>query len=89
MATSDKPIARADLDVRPPEPPVDPDMLARIDRARASPNSAVPHEAFLKEFGLSRPGNHAAPHNPSPLFSVNSPLPPPPSAWQARETSSI
>jgi hypothetical protein len=52
MATSDTPITRADLDVRPPEPPVAPDMLARIDRARASPNSGVAHEAFLKEFGL-------------------------------------
>jgi hypothetical protein len=68
MSTSDKPITRADLDdfkneilaamremlaqLRPPEPPVDPDMLARTDRARANPASGVPHEAFLKEFGL-------------------------------------
>ena len=68
MSASDKPITRADLDafkneilaamremiaqLRPPEPPVDPDMLARIDQARVNPNSAVPHEAFLKEFGL-------------------------------------
>ena len=68
MSTPDRPITRADLDafkneilaamremiaqLRPPEPSVDPDMLARIDRARANPNSGLPHEAFLKEFGL-------------------------------------
>ena len=68
MSTSGKPITCADLhalkneilaamremlaQLRPPQPPVDPDMLARIDRARANPNSGVPHEGFLKEFGL-------------------------------------
>lgn len=68
MSASDKPITRAGLDafkneilaamremiaqLRPPQPPVDPEMLARIDRAHANPNSGVPHEEFLKEFGL-------------------------------------
>lgn len=68
MPASDKPTVGADLDVfnddvlaavrevieplPPPEPPVDPDMLARIDQARANPASGVPHEVFLKEFEL-------------------------------------
>jgi len=35
------------------EAPVDPDMLARIDAARAHPPPAgIPHEDVLREFGL-------------------------------------
>ena len=34
------------------EPPVDPDMLARIDAARQQRSTGVPHEEVLQEFGL-------------------------------------
>lgn len=34
------------------EPPVDEEMLARIDEARASQSSGIPHEDVLREFGL-------------------------------------
>ena len=33
------------------EPPVDPDMLKRIDEARANPGPGIPHEDILREFG--------------------------------------
>jgi hypothetical protein len=34
------------------EAPVDPEMLARIDQARAHPAPGISHEDVLKEFGL-------------------------------------
>ena len=34
------------------EAPVDPEMLARIDQARARPAPGISHEDVLKEFGL-------------------------------------
>jgi hypothetical protein len=34
------------------EAPVDPEMLARIDAARAHPCAGIPHEEVLREFGL-------------------------------------
>jgi len=34
------------------EAPVDAEMLARIDNARANPSSAIPHEDVLREYGL-------------------------------------
>jgi hypothetical protein len=34
------------------EAPVDPDMLARIDAARADPSPGIPHEELMREFGL-------------------------------------
>ena len=34
------------------EPPVDPEMLARIDAQRANPSPGIPHEEILHEFGL-------------------------------------
>jgi hypothetical protein len=34
------------------EAPVDPEMLARIDHARAHPAPGVSHDEVLKEFGL-------------------------------------
>lgn len=33
------------------EAPVDPEMLARIDAARAKRSPGVPHEEVVKEFG--------------------------------------
>ncbi|MGO4881655.1 MAG: hypothetical protein ACLP59_12635 [Bryobacteraceae bacterium] len=33
------------------EQPVDPEMLARIDAARAHPSPGIPHEEILREFG--------------------------------------
>ena len=33
------------------EAPVDPDMLKRIDAARAHPDPGLPHEEILREFG--------------------------------------
>jgi hypothetical protein len=33
------------------EAPVDPEMLARIDAARANPSPGIPHEEILREFG--------------------------------------
>ena len=33
------------------EPPIDPDMLARIDAARQQRSTGVPHEEVLEEFG--------------------------------------
>jgi hypothetical protein len=33
------------------EQPVEPEMLARIDAARAHPSSGIPHEEILREFG--------------------------------------
>jgi len=34
------------------EAPVDSEMLARIDAARAHPSPGIPHEEVLREFGL-------------------------------------
>ncbi len=34
------------------EAPVDPEVLASIDEARANPSPGIPHEEILKEFGL-------------------------------------
>jgi hypothetical protein len=34
------------------EAPLDSEMLARIDAARAKPSSGIPHEDILREFGL-------------------------------------
>jgi hypothetical protein len=34
------------------EPPVGPDMLARIDAARANPSPGIPHKEVLREYGL-------------------------------------
>jgi hypothetical protein len=34
------------------EAPVDPEMLARIDAARANPSPGIPHEEILREYGL-------------------------------------
>jgi hypothetical protein len=34
------------------EAPVDPEMLARIDQARAHPPTGVSHDDVLREFGL-------------------------------------
>lgn len=34
------------------EAPVDPEMLKRIDAARAEPLAIVPHEEILREYGL-------------------------------------
>ena len=35
-----------------PEPPIDPELLARIDHARARPSSGISHDDVLREFGL-------------------------------------
>jgi hypothetical protein len=34
------------------EAPLDPEMLARIDQARAHPSPGIPHEDLLREYGL-------------------------------------
>jgi len=34
------------------EAPVSPEMLARIDAARAHPSPGIPHEGILREYGL-------------------------------------
>jgi hypothetical protein len=34
------------------EAPIDPEMLASIDAARANPSPGIPHEEVLREFGL-------------------------------------
>ncbi|MGA2597680.1 MAG: hypothetical protein ABSH09_11915 [Bryobacteraceae bacterium] len=34
------------------EAPIDPEMLARIDQARAHPSPGIPHEDLLREYGL-------------------------------------
>ena len=34
------------------ESPVAPDMLARIDQARANPSDGISHEDMLREFGI-------------------------------------
>ena len=34
------------------EPPVDAEILASIDAARANPSPGIPHEEILREFGL-------------------------------------
>lgn len=34
------------------EAPIDPEMLSRIDEARANPPAGIPHEAVMREFGL-------------------------------------
>lgn len=34
------------------EVPVDPEMLARIDKARAHPSAGISHDDVLREFGL-------------------------------------
>jgi hypothetical protein len=36
----------------PQEAPIDPEMLASIDAARANPSSGIPHAEMLREFGL-------------------------------------
>ncbi len=36
------------------EAPVDPEMLARIDAARANPSTGIPHGDVLREFELQR-----------------------------------
>lgn len=33
------------------EPPVEPEMLKRIDAARAKDGPGIPHEEILREFG--------------------------------------
>ncbi|MGD0869781.1 MAG: hypothetical protein ABSB88_09540 [Bryobacteraceae bacterium] len=33
------------------EAPIEPEMLARIDAARANPSPGIPHEEVLREFG--------------------------------------
>ena len=33
------------------EAPIDPEMLERIDAARAQPGAGIPHEEILREFG--------------------------------------
>ena len=42
----------ADEEQIPQEAPVDPEMLASIDAARANPSPGIPHEEILREFGL-------------------------------------
>lgn len=32
--------------------PVDPEMLARIDKARANPTPGISHEEILRDYGL-------------------------------------
>ena len=34
------------------EAPVDPELLRRIDAARANPGEGIPHEEILREYGL-------------------------------------
>jgi len=34
------------------EAPVDPEMLKRIDAARAEPSAGIPHDEVLREYGL-------------------------------------
>jgi len=34
------------------DPPVDPEMLARIDAARANPAEGFPHSDILREYGM-------------------------------------
>ena len=34
------------------EPPVEPEMLARIDAARAKPSAGIAHEEILREYDL-------------------------------------
>jgi len=34
------------------EPSVEPEILARIDAARAHPSEGIPHEEVLREFGF-------------------------------------
>ena len=34
------------------EAPVDPEILASIDAARANPSPGIPHDEILREFGL-------------------------------------
>jgi hypothetical protein len=34
------------------EPPVEPEMLARIDAARANPGEGIPHRDILREYGM-------------------------------------
>lgn len=34
------------------EAPVDAEMLARIDAARANPSTGIPHDDVLREYGL-------------------------------------
>ena len=38
--------------LRAQEAPVDPEMLARIDEARANRSTGIPHEDILREYGL-------------------------------------
>jgi hypothetical protein len=40
--------------LRNQEAPVDPDMLARIDAARANPSPGIPHDDVMREFGIVR-----------------------------------
>jgi hypothetical protein len=34
------------------EAPVDPEMLERIDRARARRSAGIPHEEIMREYGM-------------------------------------
>jgi hypothetical protein len=34
------------------EPALDPEMLKRIDAARANPSTGIPHDEVLRDFGL-------------------------------------
>jgi hypothetical protein len=34
------------------EAPVEPEMLERIDRARAQPSAGIPHEEIMREYGM-------------------------------------
>ncbi len=38
--------------VRREEPPIDPELLARIDTSRAGNGPTISHEEMLREFGL-------------------------------------
>ena len=33
------------------EAPVEPEILARIDKARAEPSGGIPHEEIMREYG--------------------------------------
>jgi hypothetical protein len=46
------------------EAPVDPEMLTRIDKARANPSAGIPHEAVMREFGLRNSSSGSPPRQP-------------------------
>ncbi len=54
LPDEDLPAAQQFLEflVRREEPPVDPDLLARIDASRTNNGPTIPHEEMLREFGL-------------------------------------